>query len=81
MRESLLVEVVSKKKEMKKKLKLLVFLLTGLLFINSLSVFAINVPAAIDIPDNVQQIINKSCYDCHNTASSNKKAKKKLITS
>ncbi len=63
---------------MKKKLKLLTFLLTGLVFINSLSVFAINVPAAIEIPDNVQQIINKSCYDCHNSASSNKKAKKKF---
>ena len=63
---------------MKKKLKLLTFLLTGLVFINSLSVFAINVPAAIEIPNNVQQIINKSCYDCHNSASSNKKAKKKF---
>ena len=42
------------------------------------TVDANNTPVSISIPDDVQQIINKSCYDCHNSASSNKKAIKKF---
>ncbi len=30
------------------------------------------------IPDDVQQIIDKHCFGCHNTNSKNKKAKEKL---
>ncbi|HPE77680.1 MAG TPA: heme-binding domain-containing protein [Draconibacterium sp.] len=33
---------------------------------------------AIDIPDNVKTIIDKSCFGCHNTDSKNDKAKDKL---
>jgi hypothetical protein len=31
-----------------------------------------------EIPDNVQQVIDKSCYGCHNSESSNEKGMKKL---
>lgn len=58
---------------MKKTLISLAFLLTGFAFLNLTSA-----SAAIKVTDNVQQIIDKSCYDCHNSASSNKKAKKKF---
>ncbi len=37
-------------------------------------------PQGIDlkIPDNVQSIIQNKCYDCHHSASKNKKGKMKL---
>lgn len=31
-----------------------------------------------EIPENVQQIIDKSCYGCHNSESQSEKGKKKL---
>lgn len=31
-----------------------------------------------EIPDNVMQVIDKSCYGCHNSESQSDKAKKKL---
>jgi len=34
--------------------------------------------AAIEIPENVQQVIDKSCFGCHNSESRSDKAKKKL---
>lgn len=58
---------------MKKSIFIIAFLLTGLTFFNLSSA-----SAAIKVPDYVQQIIDKSCYECHNSASSNKKAKKKF---
>ncbi len=33
---------------------------------------------AVDMPDNVKAIIEKSCFGCHNTDSKNDKAKDKL---
>ena len=63
---------------MKKSLFILVFLIAGPAFINCSIVPANKVPTAIEIPDNVQQIFDKSCYECHNTASKNKKAREKL---
>ena len=41
----------------------------------------INSPAGDDrfeIPENVQQVIDKSCYGCHNSESQNEKGVKKL---
>ena len=32
-----------------------------------------------EIPDNIQQIVDQSCFGCHNTESNNDKAKKKLL--
>lgn len=58
---------------MKKILISVAFLLTGFAFLNLTSA-----SAAIKVTDNVQQIIDKSCYECHNSSSSNKKAKKKF---
>lgn len=58
---------------MKKILISVAFLLTGFAFLNLTSA-----SAAIKVTDNVQQIIDKSCYECHNNSSSNKKAKKKF---
>ncbi len=58
---------------MKKVLFTLMFLLSVFAFLNLSTALA-----AIEIPDNVQQIINKSCYDCHNSSSSNKKAIKEF---
>ena len=63
---------------MKKAIYIFTFLLTALVFFNCSNTSAANVPAATDIPDAVQQIIDKSCYACHNTASTDKKAKKKF---
>ena len=31
-----------------------------------------------EIPDNVQQVIDKSCFGCHNSESPNEKGRKKL---
>lgn len=58
---------------MKKTFYTIALLLTGFAFLNLPTASAAN-----KVPDNVQQIINKSCYDCHNSASSNKKAIKKF---
>ncbi|MEJ2596203.1 MAG: heme-binding domain-containing protein [bacterium] len=33
---------------------------------------------AMEIPENVQQVIDKSCYGCHNSESRSEKGKKKL---
>ena len=63
---------------MKKALYIFAFLLTVLVFINCSTASANKVPAAIEIPDGVQRIIDKSCYVCHNTTSKDKKAKKKF---
>ena len=64
---------------MKKSLFILVFLITGQAFMNCSIASANNPPpAAIEIPDNVQQIFDKSCYACHNTSSKNKKAREKI---
>lgn len=47
--------------------------------------FNTNVPESVstadnhlEIPENVQQIIDKSCYGCHNSESKSDKGKKKL---
>ena len=37
-----------------------------------------SVSSANEMPDNVKAAIDKSCFGCHNTASSNAKAKEKL---
>ena len=63
---------------MKNTLFISVLLIAGLNFVIYSTVFANNTPVSIGIPIDVQQIINKSCYDCHNSASSNKKAIKKF---
>ena len=63
---------------MKKALFTLVLLISVLTFLNFSSASANNVPPANEIPKDVQQIINKSCISCHNSNSSNKKAKEKL---
>ena len=34
--------------------------------------------AAFEIPENVQAVIDKSCYGCHNSESQSEKGKKKL---
>lgn len=53
---------------------IVVILTTNLIFTIASNVNANNGSMGIEIPEDVQQIINKSCYDCHNSASSNKKA-------
>ncbi len=57
---------------------IVVLLTTNLFLANSSNLCANNTSIGIEVPDNVQQIINKSCYDCHNSASSNKKAIKEF---
>ena len=68
---------------MKKVLFILSIATAGLLFMN----FSIerntkaenpSSPAAIEIPDDVQAILDNSCYGCHNSDSKNLKGKKKL---
>ena len=63
---------------MKKALFTFAVLVSVFTFMNFSNASANNTPAAIEIPDNVQQIFDKSCYECHNTASKNKKAREKL---
>lgn len=63
---------------MKKTLLTLAILLSGTAFFNHISALENYSPAAIEIPDNIEQIFNKSCYTCHNTNSKNKKGKQKL---
>lgn len=58
---------------MKKSTFILPFIFLGLVFLNFSTA-----SAAIEVPENVQQIIDKSCYTCHNTSSVDKKAKKKF---
>jgi len=69
-----------------KKISTLIFIITmGFLFMN----FTISTPASsrqdvktekakYHVPEDVQQIIDKSCYDCHYSESENEKGKKKL---
>lgn len=66
-----------------KKLLLLFSIATfsGLIFMNFNSVEPkISNPEnnKYEVPENVQAIIDKSCYACHNTDSKNEKGKKKL---
>ncbi len=68
-------------------MKKIVFILTlsasALLFMNFNSPLkkaddTSSTAAAIEIPDNVQAILDNSCYGCHNSDSKNLKGKKKL---
>lgn len=70
-------------KNMKKALFVLGIATAGLLFMNfstekNIKVETPSSPAAIEIPDNVQEILDNSCYGCHNSDSKNLKGKKKL---
>ncbi|MBU2554860.1 MAG: heme-binding domain-containing protein [Bacteroidales bacterium] len=70
---------------MKKYVLFVLALAAGLLFIRaSYSVAespAKTTPVAtgIDIPENVQAVIDNSCYGCHYSESKNEKGKKKLM--
>lgn len=68
---------------MKKLLFFLTLSASALLFMNFNSPIkevgiTSSAPAAIEIPDNVQAIIDNSCYGCHSSESKNLKGKKKL---
>ncbi len=68
---------------MKKLLFILTLSASALLFMNFNSPLkevedTSSAPAAIEIPDNVQAILDNSCYGCHNSDSKNLKGKKKL---
>ena len=59
------------------------FVTIGLVFMNFTTVEEVEsksspVPVTIEIPDNVQEIIDNSCFGCHNSDSKNTKGKKKL---
>jgi uncharacterized protein YxeA len=70
---------------MKKILSLIFIIALGALFVN-FTVLKNNLPreevqtekASYHVPEDVQQIIDKSCYDCHYSESENEKGKKKL---
>ena len=70
-----------------KKVTLFITLLTfGLLLTAGFSVFNVENKdqlnqakgIVIDIPDDVQSVINKSCFNCHNSDSRNQKGKLNL---
>ncbi len=68
---------------MKKLLFILTLSASALLFMNFNSPLkevedTSSTAAAIEIPDNVQAILDNSCYGCHNSDSKNLKGKKKL---
>ncbi|MEN8187911.1 MAG: heme-binding domain-containing protein [Bacteroidota bacterium] len=68
---------------MKKVLFVSSVVITALLFMNfsmsdGLNSENVESPNQIDIPEDVQAIIDNSCYGCHNTESKNTKGKKKL---
>ena len=68
---------------MKKVLFVLSIAAVGLLFMNFSSgtkTLSENsaAPAAIEIPTDVQAILDNSCYGCHNSDSKNLKGRKKL---
>jgi len=68
---------------MKKVFFILSAAIFGLLFMNFSSVTNTvkenpSSPAAIEIPTDVQAILDNSCYGCHNSDSKNLKGKKKL---
>lgn len=69
-----------------KKISSLIFIIAlGALFVN-FTVLKNNIrkeevkieKVSYHVPDDVQQILDKSCYDCHNSDSDNEKGKKKL---
>ncbi|PLX09986.1 MAG: hypothetical protein C0598_11415 [Marinilabiliales bacterium] len=56
---------------------------TGLLFLNFTTpsedkLAKVTSDNAIEIPDNVQSILDNSCYGCHNSDSKNQKGRDKL---
>jgi len=69
---------------MKKYLFLFLLLTLGIVFVSfTLKSYKSDDLAAsadnhFEIPDNVQSVIDKSCYGCHNSESQNDKGKKKL---
>ena len=63
---------------MKKALFVLAILATIMAFAKFTSASAINPPGAIEIPDEIQQIFDNSCYACHSSNSKDSKAKEKL---
>jgi TolB-like protein/mono/diheme cytochrome c family protein len=63
---------------MKKALLFLASLATIMAFAKFTSASAINPPGAIEIPDEIQQIFDNSCYACHSSNSKDSKAKEKL---
>jgi TolB-like protein len=63
---------------MKKALFTFAILASVFAFMNFSNASANNAPAGTEIPKNIQQIINKSCISCHNSNSTDKKAKEKL---
>lgn len=68
---------------MKKVLLGISFIVIGLIFMNftqpESNEFSSNQMApTIEIPNNVQEILDNSCFGCHNSESKNDKGKKKL---
>lgn len=59
-----------------KKLMISIFVSGILLFV--FQSFMIRSTPGLDMPDDVQEILKTSCYDCHTSASSNKKGKAAL---
>ena len=69
--------------------KLVTIILPALLFVISMSfmmesentneaLVSTNPTAKLEIPENIQSILDKSCMGCHNDEASNQKAKMKL---
>ncbi len=68
---------------MKKYLLIPAALLAAILFLNfnipdKAQTMNSTVMPGLNIPDDVQQIIDNHCFGCHNTDSKNEKSKKKL---
>ena len=68
-----------------KKLFVTLFILTTILLIsaftysaNSRGIEAVESGNALEIPANIQSILDNSCWGCHNSESQNSKAKMKL---
>lgn len=64
--------------------KFLGFFLTGVLVMGIISAFTLktdglNKKKDIDIPEEVNKIIQDRCYGCHNSESKNEKGKKELL--
>ncbi len=70
---------------MKKYYLFILALAAGFLFIRANypssvnEIKVISTPAGIEIPENVQSVIDNSCYGCHYSESKNEKGKKKLM--
>ena len=68
---------------MKKLITIGILVIAGIIFTgsNSFNTHEVNVPSPADkleIPENVQAVIDKSCFGCHNSESRNEEARLKL---